>query len=89
MTTASLTPDAAADLACDLIDEFIRESGSVIPTADIFALGEAKGQVRQTQALISSGWLHGETADDILNSEVAQAMTHLQLVKANADSQEG
>lgn len=87
MTTASLTPDAAADLACDLIDEFIRECGSVTPTASIFALGEAKGQVRQTQALISSEWLHGETADDILNSEVAQAMTLLQSIKT--DIQEG
>ena len=71
--TLSLTSNAAADLACDLIDDFVRCHGGGLRSHDIFTLGEAHGMVRKVQALISAGWLSGLDADRWLNSEVSFA----------------
>lgn len=75
MFKVSLTPDAAANLICDQIDDFVRCHGGALRTHDVFALGEVKGAVRQTQGLISSGWLEDneDPLDSVLNSEVTRA----------------
>ena len=76
-----LTANAAADLACDLIDDFVRCHGGGLRSHDIFTLGEAHGMVRKVQGLISDGFLSGQDADDILNSQVGFAMQALGWVR--------
>ena len=85
MTAPSLvlTPNAAADLACDLNDDFVRCHGGGLRSHDIFTLGEAKGVVRQTQLLVIHGWISGPEADRFIDSEVAFAMELLYNIRSD------
>ena len=82
----TMTADAAADLACGLIEEFVRCYGGALRSHDIFILGEAHGMVRKVQALISAGWMSGQDADDILNSEVTFAVDLLADIRNQIDN---
>jgi hypothetical protein len=80
MTTASLTPNAAADLCCDLIDDFLFD-GRFVPRHVVLCLTDAKTDIEQTQHLISAGYLQ-DIGIDVLNREVTYAMDLLREVRA-------